>query len=1111
MDSRRVQPRSRASLAVFLGLIGSLLPATAGRRSHAASRAAALITVVSLVTSAQLFAGPATAAVNASPEVTILASDLNVDERGTATANGTVLDPELGLVDWSADRGTMYGSGPYPDGSFTWWWSMAAPDGPSTVDVTVTFTDTGGAITTVPLHVVVTNAPPVVFVSAPHFVPIGDHIREFTFGASDVIGDSVTSVPTCGPAVFVWRLTDTVQCTSWTAGANAVGATATDEDGGSTTLTADVIGSTAITAAEQADTTIASATEFGGALAILDINGDGINDLVVGNGYQTTSPPQARSGVVAVFLGPIALGALDLSAASGGTGFRILRPAPDDQFGRTLANAGDVNGDGIDDLLVGAPTSAPFGRVRAGAAWVVFGSKSPAADIDLTTASASVAVPIQGATSGDELGRSLAGGGDVNGDGFDDVVIGSPFSTLAGSTRQGAAFVVFGGAGLTAVDTASLGARGFRIQEVANLALSRGLAIGRMDDDAYADVVIGSPARIDIVYGSSTPVDLDTEIPPPGATTAITESSTKSEFQILHIALGDINHDGHLDVVAGRSFNFDGHTDVGTTVVIFGRPDRSNRSAIRFGSTDAVHITGDRYVGQDVAVGDFDRDGRLELATFGGKSVDRWLEGAAYQVALGSNPTDVNLDVLDGRWRRLDGWGYTTSLNGAVAAGDLTGDGAAEFVVGWAPSGRVSIERGIPLPDSDPPVGSIVIGDGGAFTNTTAVSLATAASDAVSGVNQVALSNDGTTWTTRSYSAAQDWTLSPGDGTKTVWAKWLDGAGNWSTPTAGTIVLDTVAPIGSILIAAGAGTTNTTSVVVDVAASDATSGVSEVALSNDDAAWTMRSYAASQSWVLVSGDGLKTVFAKWRDLAGHWSDPVSDTILLDTTVPATTVPDTVAPVATAPTKTLVVGSSLTSGRPTVRFAWSGSDAGSGIGHYELALSTDGGAYATVSSVLTSPTLDRALAVGHSYRAAVRATDVAGNVGAWAYGSAFRLTAYQESSSAVHWSGIWRTGSSTSFWGGHDRYASAAGSKASLTFTGRSFAWVGSVGPSRGWAKVYVNGVLVKSVNLNAATNANRRILFATTWSTARSRTITIRISATAGHPRGDVDAFIVGS
>jgi hypothetical protein len=54
-------------------------------------------------------------------------------------------------------------------------------------------------------------------------------------------------------------------------------------------------------------------------------------------------------------------------------------------------------------------------------------------------------------------------------------------------------------------------------------------------------------------------------------------------------------------------------------------------------------------------------------------------------------------------------------------------------------------------------------------------------------------------------------------------------------------------------------------------------------------------------------------------------------------------------------------------------------------------------------------------------------------------------------------------------------------------------------------------VLVKTINLRAATNANRRILYTAAWSTAKSRTVTIRISGTAGHPRGDVDALITGS
>jgi hypothetical protein len=195
----------------------------------------------------------------------------------------------------------------------------------------------------------------------------------------------------------------------------------------------------------------------------------------------------------------------------------------------------------------------------------------------------------------------------------------------------------------------------------------------------------------------------------------------------------------------------------------------------------------------------------------------------------------------------------------------------------------------------------------------------------------------------------------------------------------------------------------------------------------------------------------------------------------------------------------------------VRFTWSGSDSGSGIDHYQLALNTDGGSYATLSSSLTSPSYTRALAAGHTYRARVRAIDKAANVGAWTYGSSFRLTAYQESSARISWSGSWHTASSTSYWGGRQRYATAAGAKASLTFTGRNIAWVGSVGPTRGWARIYINGVYVKSISLYATSAASRRVLFTKSWSTSATRTITIRVSGTTGHPRVDVGAFVVAT
>jgi hypothetical protein len=507
-----------------------------------------------------------------------------------------------------------------------------------------------------------------------------------------------------------------------------------------------------------------------------------------------------------------------------------------------------------------------------------------------------------------------------------------------------------------------------------------------------------------------------------------------------------------------------------------------------------------KTIPQDIVIDTYPPDGNLLIPA----------RTSSATITIQTPAVDLPVDVVaslavsnDGvHWDTRD---YVASLDWSLtnpATGGVDIDGVHVVYAKWqdrAGNWSAAATRSTTL-DRTAPSGSLSIASGAASTRLTSVALAVPATDDLTGVTEVALSNDGSTWTARPYAASQSWTLSPGDGTKSVWAKWSDGAGNWSDPLSDTIVLDTVAPSGAVSIAGGANTTGTATVTVDTAATDTTSGVSEVALSNDGATWSTLPYAASLIWTLSPGDGTKTVWAKWRDAAGNWSAPASDTIVLDT----------VGPTVSAPANALIVGSSMAGGRASIRFGWTGYDTAA-LGQYQFALSTDGGGFATVAPSLTSPTISLALAAGHTYRAAVRAIDGAGNVGAWAYGPAVRLSAYQESSRSIHWLGTWHTGTSGAYWGGHDRYASGAGAKASLTFSGRSFAWVGSVGPTRGWAKVYVNGVLARSINLSAARNANQRILFATTWSSARSRTVTIRISGTAGHPRGDVDAFIVGS
>jgi hypothetical protein len=221
--------------------------------------------------------------------------------------------------------------------------------------------------------------------------------------------------------------------------------------------------------------------------------------------------------------------------------------------------------------------------------------------------------------------------------------------------------------------------------------------------------------------------------------------------------------------------------------------------------------------------------------------------------------------------------------------------------------------------------------------------------------------------------------------------------------------------------------------------------------------------------------------------------------------------DTTPPTTTAPTWRLVNGSAISAGRTTVRLGWTGSDATSGIHHYELAQSTDGGGWASVSTGLTGTSLDRALGHGHTYRFRVRAVDTASNVGSWMTGPTFRLTHYGESSASVKYSGTWSTSTSSVYWGGKAKASSQAGAKASLTFTGRSVELVSRKGPARGKAQIYVNGVLKATIDLYAASYQNQRVVWTGSWSSSATRTITVRVAGTSGRPRIDVDAFVVGS
>ena len=174
---------------------------------------------------------------------------------------------------------------------------------------------------------------------------------------------------------------------------------------------------------------------------------------------------------------------IDLSTLDGTTGFKLSGEAADDLSGRSVASAGDVNGDGFADLIVGANRADPHGNSASGASYVVFGQASGfAANIDLSSLDGTTGFKLSGAAADDYSGSSVASAGDVNGDGFADLIVGAsgPARTAA---HSGASYVVFGQAsGFAAnIDLSSLdGTTGFKLSGAAAGDLQRRLGgLGR--------------------------------------------------------------------------------------------------------------------------------------------------------------------------------------------------------------------------------------------------------------------------------------------------------------------------------------------------------------------------------------------------------------------------------------------------------------------------------------------------------------------------------------------------------------------------------------------------------------------------------------------------------
>jgi len=177
-----------------------------------------------------------------------------------------------------------------------------------------------------------------------------------------------------------------------------------------------------------------------------DINGDAIDDVIIG--APGTDANGSDSGASYAIFGHSAAFAanLDVASLTGGNGFKISGEEAGAISGESVSGAGDINGDTINDLVIGAPNAHPHGT-ETGAVYVVFGSAAGfAANLDVSVLNGTNGFQISGEKRGDNAGHSVSGAGDVNGDGIDDLIIGAIRADSKGS-ESGTGYIVFGSKG----------------------------------------------------------------------------------------------------------------------------------------------------------------------------------------------------------------------------------------------------------------------------------------------------------------------------------------------------------------------------------------------------------------------------------------------------------------------------------------------------------------------------------------------------------------------------------------------------------------------------------------------------------------------------------------
>ena len=376
-----------------------------------------------------------------------------------------------------------------------------------------------------------------------------------------------------------------------------------------------------------------------------------------------------------------------------------------DLAGTAVSSVGDVNGDGLADVVVGAPQADPYGRSSAGSAFVVFG-RTDGASVDLGKIGAGAGFRIDGAVTSDRLGTALSRAGDMNGDGLADLIVGAREADNRGRSGSGSAYVIFGKASTSAVDVANLGSQGFRIDGATAGERAATVVSGGRDvsGDGVPDVMLGSPladrnlrtnsGTVFVVFGKASSGDVDTAALGSGGY-AIDGAAAGDQLSTV-AATRDLNGDGRGEVFAGARFaDASGRADAGAAYIVRGKGDGT---AVDLAQPAAAAQTfqgataGDNAGATLAQGGDLDGDGRddLLLGATGTDYNGRSGAGSSYVLLAPEAGGSNDLAAPSSAWR-IDGAAAGDASGTAFdATGDVNSDGRTDLVVGAPFSDRPS-------------------------------------------------------------------------------------------------------------------------------------------------------------------------------------------------------------------------------------------------------------------------------------------------------------------------------------------------------------------------------------------------------------------------------------